>query len=171
MKQIILLLITALTLSSMSCNEDVEPGTAQIIDYEELKSYPFYQTYEIEYGNYLPNFDTVQLIMDIYDKDVHELYLYFQPSCSCTGTKVLFPQFQKVVDDAGIENYLWYAMKTDEDANPNDYMFTIKELPAFFVLKNGVAVYSIVDTLNARVASGSGENITLEALLYEALQK
>ena len=129
------------------------------------------QTYEIEYGNYLPNADTIQLIVDSYDADIHEVYMYFKPSCSCTGTKVRFPQFQKVVDESGIENYLWYAMKTDDDVNPNEHLFTLNDIPAFFVLKNGTAVYSIIDTLNQRVGSASTENYSLEALLYEALQK
>ncbi len=155
----------------VSCEESPVDPEAKIITIQEIAKLPGYAWFEPEVEKYEPNPDVISQIKQSFAKESHFFYLFIKPSCDCNGIPVEFPDLIKVFRESGIpeSSYNIYSMLSKTNKYPFSDKFTIKELPAFMVMKSGEAVFSIIDTMDAYI--GSNDSISIEAALLLGLEK
>ncbi|MCX6147565.1 MAG: hypothetical protein NTW25_10010 [Candidatus Kapabacteria bacterium] len=139
---------------------------------EGLKKEPGFAWFDNEVAAYAPDSAIVKQIKAGFNLSTDKFYLFVKPSCGCVGTTKRFPNFYRVMREAGIadSNLVIYAMSTAEDNTPfKSASWKLNELPAFFRVKAGMPVYSIMDTFNLRYASNLKPSI--ESVIKESLAK
>lgn len=172
MKYSIIIILTALFLFGASCNEDPVAADAKQMTLSEIQNVPGFEWYANEKNEYMINQKWLDDIIEEFDPQLHSFLIYAVPSCNCEGKPLLFPPFMKILEEAGItENYFEiYSMNSVDSKHPYSEKVRVNHLPAFYVMKDSVAVYSIIDTLIYQ-ENVEGKNPTLEYLLSVALKK
>lgn len=170
MKRIAILL--ALIIFATSCDDSTVQEDAVLMTVEELAVTPGYTWFNTEYELYQPDQTVIDQIKELYSIDDHDFLIFVQPSCSCPGTHRLFPKFVKSMNISGIDEseYKIYSMSSTSTHTPYDTMLTINRLPAFFVLKNGQPIYSIIDTIDYNYLHDILYPNKIEEYLLEALK-
>lgn len=149
MKKIYFLLSALiLVLSINACDDNPVQNEAKIMTIEELVKTPGFSWYYEEKQKYQPEDEVIEKIKQNYDDENHDFYLFVKASCTCPGNHNYFPKFMKTLETAGIDqsDYTVYAMSNEENEHPFVDQITIKDLPAFFVVKQGIPVYSVLDS-------------------------
>lgn len=150
-----------------SCEENAVTAEARLTTMEDLMVQPGFAWFVENKNKYTPN---PTIINQLKNRQIQEkIFLFVKPSCGCVGTKQRFPEFMKIIEEAGIpkEKYEIYFMGDESDKHPYQAQVTIKELPSFYV-KNGDNYISLVDTFNTRF--NANPNVTLEEVFLDALK-
>lgn len=158
----------------ISCEDSPNQYTAQKMQIDNLVKTPGYSWFDVEYNAYEPSQQIVDEIKNNFDQQKHKFLVFLKPACSCPGTHKLFPAFVKSmrmsdIPDASIE---YYSMRSNRDAYPYSELFTLNELPAFIVLKDGIPIYSVTDTILTRttIEYELDPNFPVEMFVEDALQ-
>ncbi|MCO5252087.1 MAG: hypothetical protein M9949_11815 [Candidatus Kapabacteria bacterium] len=172
MKRYILILLSVAFI--MSCEDSSTQHTAQLMQLDNLVRTPGYSWFDIEYNAYEPNQQMLDEIKNNFDPQIHKFLVFLKPACSCPGTHKLFPAFVKGADLSGIPdaNIEYYSMRSNRDAYHYSDLFTLNELPAFIILKNGQPIYSITDTMLTKtsIEYELNPNFPVELFIEDALK-
>lgn len=158
-----------------ACENAPVANDGKLVTIDGLKKEPGFAWFDNEVAAYSPDSNTVKLIKTGFNKSSDKFYLFVKPSCGCVGTTKRFPNFYRVIKEAGIadSNLIIYAMSEPKDNCPLlstlNYSIVLTELPSFYRVKNGVPNYSIMDTFNLRYASNMKP--TIESVIKESLAK
>ncbi len=158
-----------------SCENSTVVSDAKLVTIDGLKKEPGFSWFDGKVIIY--NFDTtiVQSIKTNFKPGSDKFFLFVKPSCGCIGTTERFPNFYRIMKEAGIadSNLVIYAMSGVKDNCPllstKNYSIILSELPSFYRVKNGVPIYSIMDTFNIKLSNGLKP--TMESVINEALAK
>lgn len=154
-----------------SCRENSTDVQADNLTFDEMKIKSGFTWITERMKAYEPVVSKIDSIKMYYKSDVHGFYVFGKPSCSCEGVHNEIAHFFKILQDASIpidECDIW-AMNSLNNRHPHEETITINNLPAFFLLDNGVPVYSIRDTIIKRKQYAEDKEIKLESILLEAL--
>lgn len=176
-KSWILLLLFCSLLILPSCVDDT-PLAAGEIDKQALLNNEItgYQWYSEIYNTYTVNDSLINELNKLYVPGKHSFILFGKPSCSCDAPQAnTFAELVKVFDAMGIDEvkYKLFSITSTKSEQPYDDILKIETIPAYFVLKDGVPIYSINDTLMYDMTHATGPNnrrLTEEYLL-DALKK
>lgn len=138
----------------------------------DLKKEPALGWFVDEVNNYKPDSVSVKSIENGYNASTDKFILFVKTTCSCVGTTKQFPAFIKSVQSAGINesNMEIYKMTSNSDKNPYSDKIKLNDLPRFFLVRNGVIKYSIIDTLEYKAARDPKNVPTIESLIVESLK-
>lgn len=165
----ILLYISIFSLILISCEESKLKEEAYIIERNELETSVGFDWFRQNYNEYTPKSDVITQISNSYADE--KFVVFVKPTCSCKGTQFDFPRLVRTFDDSNIpvENYeLWASAKEDYE-HPYMSQLEIKDLPACFLFRNGVPVYSVLDTFNFRQSNNA--DLKVEEIVLESLGK
>jgi len=175
MKKLILILIVVIFSAGLfySCNEAPANTDAVRMKLEDIEIDPGFTWFSLTYNDYIVEADVMTQIRNKYDPQAHKIIVFAKPSCSCEGDHKYFPRFMKILDSAGIDENHYEIYSTREITNKHPYMsvYKLNHLPEFVVMKNGLPVYSILDSLNYYAAQGINYPKYLEEFLFEAMKK
>ncbi|MFP4368234.1 MAG: hypothetical protein ACOC2K_02685 [Bacteroidota bacterium] len=156
---------------ALSCSESPISSNAEKMTLQEIKKISGFQWFNSEWSSYETNSEFVDSMRTVYDPLKHTFLLFVKPSCTCPGIHNYFPKFAKALDAAGVNesNYEIFMMNSINNNHPNEDIVDLNFLPAFYVLKYGNPVYSVMDTFDLRAT----DEMTpiLEELIFEGLQK
>ncbi|MFN9961002.1 MAG: hypothetical protein ACK55I_48600, partial [bacterium] len=81
-------------------------------------------------------------------------------------TQRMFPQIVKTLSAAGIpaERIEMWSMRTTTDSQPYSSLFTVGQLPAFFVVNNGVVTASLGDDFNSQYNEKNADSLIANAV-------
>jgi len=164
-----LLLVLALT----SC----ENGTTQSSDgvlttVADLKKEPAFGWFIDEVNSYAPDTNNVKEINSNFNPATDKFVLFVKTTCSCVGTTKQFPSFIKSLQSAGVpeSGMEIYKMTNTTDKNPYTDKLKLNDLPRFFLIRNGIVKYSIIDSLEYKSARNPSNVPTIESLIGESLK-
>ena len=145
----LLIAFFVLALVINSCDNNPVNATAEKIDIPTLSKTPGYTWYDDQFNIYQPNQDKIKEIVQKFNPAVDKFVLYVKPSCSCVGTQQQFPAFMKILISSNVPDscYSVYAMNNAANLHPYMNVYKVNEVPSFFLMKNGIPVYSVSDTL------------------------
>ncbi len=166
----LLLIIIALSLGFVSCDDSSTDAEAFLTDYDKMLSQPGFQWIPLRKDQYEPKPEFVDSVKKYFDANIFDFYMFAKPSCTCEGSHNQIAYLFDIFDEAEIsyDNCSVYAMNSINNTHPFEEILVINELPAFYVLRNGEVYYSIRDTLNKRL--DNSKEATLEKILFEALK-
>jgi len=169
------ILILAALLIFSSC-QDNTPAPAEQMTKEKLLTTPLpgYQWFSQSYKDYTPNDSIINLIKTTFDATKDTILLFSKPACSCGGDESeTFAQLVKVFDKANIPetNYKIYSMSSVSSYQPYKNYFTLNILPAYMVTYQGVADYSIYDTVYIEKTKLHSNVKSMEEYLLKAFEK
>lgn len=168
----IILLTVVFALFMVSCENDESTKEAELITYSELLNQAGFEWFPTRYQEYQVNDSLITLISENYNSEEHEFVMFVKPSCGCEGTQEIFPAIVKILDEAGIdsEKYTFYAMGDEDFNHPYIESIDINDLPTCVTLKNGIPVYSMLDSL-AFIEAREQDTVLLEHPILYSLQK
>ena len=145
MKTFALALATILALAGCTPTE-VPVTSAEMLTMDELTKSPGYTWFVAEMSTYTPDATVVsEISTTMTSVPGRKVCVFVKPTCSCRGTQRLFPQVMKTLVAANIDMSrveIW-SMRSATDTHPYQPTISITDLPAIFVLEDGV-VRSIV---------------------------
>lgn len=144
-----------------SCDDNPTQSEAKPATLLEISERPGFNWFYTEIEDYTPDQNIVAQIEANYDEESEEIYMYVNPSCTCPGNHTYFPKLVKVLQEAGISEskFKLYTMTSEKNKYPMSEVYTINDLPAFAVYRDGVPVYSINDTITADVLADKVQSI------------
>lgn len=162
---LLLTLIVPLFISSCANNEPTE-YEAKLTTISELNNSAGFAWLEPEISTYQVDATVINQIKTSWETNKREFTIFVNPSCSCEGTKKLFPHFIRVLREAGIpESHLKiYTMRSAEDKLPEDVKtqgFTVSFLPTIYIRNNGT---------NVKVITENPASSTIEGEVLQSLQ-
>jgi hypothetical protein len=168
----ILIFLLAFVLFAACEDNPVNQKAAVIIDRDNLME-PGYTWFYPNYNSYSLDKGLINQIEQAFDPDSQKIYIFVKPSCACTGTQFYFPSIIKALDSAKITeaNYEMWTMNNSDYSYPYSNLFAITNLPAFVVVKNNVAVYSIMDSVNNILKFHPDSSVKIEYFLLQGLLK
>jgi hypothetical protein len=152
-----------LALTFVACESTTPSGTAQLLTMEELTTTPGYAWFPAEMNSYSPSQEMVDAVNARYKAGEHKIYVFVKPSCSCKGTKKLFPQIVKTLEASNIdmsEVEIW-SMRYESDSHPYEGKMSIHDLPTIFVMHKNVVIHE--------VGTSSYNEVNADTLIAEAL--
>lgn len=110
----------------------------------QLAAQPGYSWLNQEVAKYTPDPANVQTIKDAYQNNPLTMYLFVNPSCSCTGTQKHFPRLVSTLRAAGIPDsaVIVYSMRNAATKHENSERFPVQALPTFYVARGSANVGS-----------------------------
>ena len=134
---------------------------AEQLTIEQLRKSPGYAWFDVEYNQYIPDTNVIKVIKDSLKNNQRDYLIFVNPTCACTGTQKVFPALIKVLNQCGIyePQFKVYSMLKAENKHPYMSMMKINVLPAAFMLRNGAAACSIVDTFNTLNSTANKQTI------------
>lgn len=154
-----------------------ENGTTQSSDavqttVTDLKKEPAFGWFIDEVNSYKPDSASVKSIETGYNASTDKFILFVKTTCSCVGTTKQFPSFIKSLQSAGVleSNMEIYKMTSNTDKNPYTDKVKLNDLPRFFLVRNGVIKYSIIDTLEYKTARNPTNAPSIESIIVESLK-
>jgi hypothetical protein len=158
----------------LSCSESVGPlPDAEYMTIEEILASPAsYFWFKAEFDSYFPDTTIVAQIQVIFDLNRHKVIYFAKPSCSCSRSQKAFPAMVRILKDANIPDTCSeiYSMIDTKAKHPFQDKITLHQLPSIYILKDGLPVYSLKDTLdNLRTIDPDSGKV--EVLLLDALRK
>jgi hypothetical protein len=156
-----------------ACSDNPTNVTAEKMSLPQLVITPGYTWFNYELDNYQPDSFIINEIKATYNSSEHSFIIFAKPSCSCPGKHKQSPEFVKTLKQANIpiEKCEFYSMTSINNFHPLQESIVIKELPTIVVLKNGVPVFSVSDTLNNINNANPNNAIKVEQSLLFGLQK
>jgi thioredoxin-related protein len=160
-----------LTLILISCSENSTNVSAEKMTVPELAITPGYTWFSYEYDNYKPDETVITDVKSKYSESEHTFLIFAKPSCSCPGKHKQTPEFFKSLAEANISESKCeiYSLSSINTNHPYKDIITINELPTIIVLKNGVPVFSITDTINNMNITNPSNALTVEKSLLLGL--
>jgi len=160
-----LLLVIPILFVSCASNEPTE-YVAKLTTVAELNNTAGFSWLEPEIATYTVDTNVINSIKTSWQTNQRQFTVFVNPSCSCEGTKKLFPHFIRVLRDAGIpeSSLRIYSMRSSTDKLPDDVKaegYAIADLPTIYIRNNGATV---------KVISKEISNTTVEALVLQSLQ-
>ncbi len=103
----------------------------------------------------------------------HSFILFGKPSCSCDKNSAeSYAKIVKILDSLGAEGrYKLFVANSYKADHPYKGQCNINSLPAYFILKNGVAVYSVYDSLKKYSTLPKESKKEFEEYILEGLKK
>ncbi len=159
-----LLIIIALFAACQTIENEAERITINDLNSNKVNGFEWFK---IEYDDYTIHQDFLQNIKNKYDPNIYKFIIFASPSCSCGKEYRKFPQFVKILDSSKVaeSNYEIYSVGDIDFSQPYEEVFTLKALPTFIIMKEGIPVYSVNDTILKYTS------MSLEKALEEGLQK
>lgn len=162
---LLLTLFVPLFISSCANNEPTE-YEAKLTTVAELNNSAGFAWLEPEITTYQVDAAVINQIKASWETNKRDFTIFVNPSCSCTGTKKLFPHFIRVLREAGIpETYLKiYTMRSAEDKLPETVKtqgFSVAFLPTIYIRNNGT---------NVKVITENPASSTIESEILQSLQ-
>ncbi|GAB1370487.1 hypothetical protein MASR1M45_05480 [Candidatus Kapaibacterium sp.] len=156
-----------------SCSDTGNNVTAEKMTIQQLAVTPGYTWFNFEFNQYTPDSFAITEIKKEYNADAHSFVIFAKPSCSCPGKHKQTPEFVKTLDLSQIpmDKCQIYSMASVSNNHPFKGAIEIKELPTIVVLKNGVPVFSVTDTLNSLNDNNPNNPMTIEQTLIMGLMK
>ncbi|MBL8004417.1 MAG: hypothetical protein JNL36_04895 [Candidatus Kapabacteria bacterium] len=160
-----LLLVIPILFTSCASNEPTE-YVAKLTTVSELNNTAGFSWLEPEIATYTVDTNVINSIKTSWQSNQRQFTVFVNPSCSCEGTKKLFPHFIRVLRDAGIPESAMkiYSMRSSSDKLPDDVKaqgFTIEFLPTIYIRNNGS---------NVKVITANPVNSTIESEILQSLQ-
>ncbi len=118
---------------------------AEQLTLTQIRSTPGFSWFDGTVASYTPDAATIAKIAAEYQAKKQKVYLYVNPSCSCTGTKMRFPQTVRILLDAGVkeQDIIVVSMHNESDKQPFPDRFAVRGLPSFFITKSDAPIYAI----------------------------
>jgi len=166
----ILLIILLFGFIFSSCQESELKDEAYTIERNQLENEPGFDWFRTNYEKYEVKQFSIDEIRSSFTSN-EKFVIFVKPTCSCKGTQIDFPSIIKSLELAGIpqENYEIWATAKEDYKHPYTSKLTLNDLPACYLLVDGVPVYSILDTFNLRPNIDSTYQV--EDIIAEALRK
>lgn len=164
----LLLSCVAIFVVLIGCTTTTEPvNEAQQLTYTELTKTPGFTWFVAEFDGYTPgsnNVDRVRTAMTA--APAKRVCIFVRPTCSCRGTQRMFPQIMKTLVSAGVttDRIEVWSMKNTTDAQPYASMFTVSQLPAFFVIENGIVRASFGDDFSTSYNENNADSLIANAV-------
>jgi len=160
-----LLLVIPILLGSCASNEPTE-YVAKLTTVAELNNTAGFSWLEPEIVTYTVDTAVINQIKTSWQTNKRQFTVFVNPSCSCEGTKKLFPHFIRVLREAGIpDSYMnIYSMRSSSDKLPDDIKaqgYTIEFLPTIYIRNNSSTV---------KVITANPVNNTIEGEILQSLQ-
>lgn len=154
-----------------SCDTTNSEREATLLTIQQLKFTPGYEWYDMEYQAYTPDPLTISQIKNILQTKDFNYLIYVNPSCACTGTQKQFPGIMKVLLESGVpeSKFEIYSMLKTTNNHPHMNKIKVNDLPAFFVVRDSLALSSVLDTLSARKAINPNYDPKIEDLFLEII--
>lgn len=171
MKKLLLLIVLAASFGSFSCQEDNEPASSERLTIEEMSSMPGYIWVKDRMATYQPDSVTIEKLRSL-PKDGYKVYAFVAGDCDCGSNRKYFSELAKVISliDLPDTSAEYYAMPNKRSKHPYTSILNISSLPAFYVVKNGTPVYSVMDTINLVLDKKLSYPSKIEECLYEAMK-
>ena len=145
----ILLACIAIASIAIGCTTTTDPSTeAQKLTMIDLTQTPGFTWFVAETDRYVPDTTHVNRVkVSRAASPDKKVYIFVRPACSCRGTQRMFPQVMKTLMAAGVSSdriEIW-SMKNTTDSQPYASLFTVSQLPSFFVVQNSTVTASMAD--------------------------
>jgi len=165
----LLLLFSIISLLLISCEESKLKEEAYIIERNELETSVGFDWFRQNYNDYQPIQTVTEMISASYSGN-EKFVIFVKPTCSCKGTQLDFPSLVKTFDQSNlaVEKYEIWACAKEDYEHPYMSQLEIMDLPACYLFRDGVPVYSVLDTFNLR---SNNNNLKIEEVVLEALEK
>ena len=167
-----ILLIFGIFSACTDNGQDAESKPAQVMTVTQIKATVGYAWFEPEFNLYHPVSNILGQINAEFQKNPCQFYIFVNPSCACTGTQKNFPHVVKILDSANIKetSYTIYSMLSYKSPHPYNTIFTLTQLPSFYIIRNQKPVYSVLDSLNYYRALNSNIDYTIEEFVLKGLK-
>lgn len=156
MKKLLFVLVCSLIFTA--CTDNTPPDVTLVTKTEMLSSKKIgYQWFNDAYTDYKPDTINSKNIKDKFNPLTHRFILFGKPGCSCGDLDAeSFAQIVKTLDICGVpeDNIELFNIMDVKSKHPYSNILTIKKIPAYFVLKDNIPVYSIYDSLLKDMAKG-----------------
>jgi len=138
MRTTILSLISIFVLAACSSQEPTD--AAQQLTFDELTKTPGYAWFPAEMSSYTPDPAMVDSVSHHYKESEQKICIFVKPTCSCTGTKRLFPRTVKTLQAAGVDinKVEFWSMRSHTDRQPYQDNVTLQGLPTIVIMRNGL---------------------------------
>ncbi len=169
MKKLFILPLVLLFL--IACSSENEYKTEKLT-LSQLKSLPYYQSFNVFWDKYLPLEDIVDSIKTNFETSKYKLVLFISPSCySCGQADSISPYILKAINQTEISEsaYEIYSMPNYKSSHPYDEIIHLSNLPTFWLLKNNLPVNCVSDSFNIHKEIFPESQKRIENFLYEAL--
>lgn len=173
MNKLTLIFSLLIALAITSCeNGTTQSSEAVKTTVTDLKKEPAFGWFIDEVNNYQPDSLSIKSIETGYNENTDKFILFVKTTCSCVGTTKQFPSFIKSLQSAGVKesNMEIYKMTSSTDKNPYTDKVKLKDLPRFFLVRNGIIKYSIIDTLEYKSALNPKNAPSIESIIVESLK-
>lgn len=164
------ILLAALALVAVlgSCTTTTEPSTeAQRLSMVDLTQTPGFTWFVAEMDGYMPDTAQVSRVRAaMIAAPEKKVYIFVRPTCSCRGTQRMFPQVMKTLVASGVDMgrvEVW-SMKNTTDAHPYSSLFTITQLPAFYVVANNAVTASMNDDFATNYNEKNADSLIANAV-------
>lgn len=146
MRKTFLLLVSTLVFAA--CSSQAPTDEAQLLTFDELTKTPGYAWFPAEMASYNPDPSMVDSVTMHFRPSEQKVCIFVKPTCSCSGTKRLFPRTVKTLQEAGIDmsKVEFWSMRSATDKHPYQDEVTLHGLPTIVVLRNGVPAGRIEET-------------------------
>ncbi len=181
MKAILSFAVAAmLILSAAGCNTTTDPNSDGVqMTVTQLFDTPGYSWMRSEVASYSPNPAVVSEIAAEFQAKKQKVYLYVNPSCTCTGTKKRFPQTIRTLQEAGLteNDIVIVSMRSSKDKQPFSDRFTVRGLPSFFITRAETPVFAIQTVNEVLIANPlaspdkPAESAIMEDVLLEGFKQ
>jgi hypothetical protein len=164
----ILLACIAIASIALGCVTTTEPSTeAQKLTMIDLTQTPGFTWFVAEIDRYAPDTTHVNRVKaSMAASPEKKVYIFVRPSCSCRGTQRMFPQVMKTLMNAGVESSrieVW-SMKNTTDSQPYASLFSVSQLPAFFVVENNTVKSSMGDDFATNYNEENADSLIANAV-------
>ena len=163
-----LLACLAMAIVVTGCVTSTDPATeAQLLTTEDLTQTPGFAWFPIESAQYTPDPVQVERVRSAMAATPgKKIYMFIRPTCSCRGTQRMFPQIVKTLTVAGVpaERIEMWSMRATTDSQPYSSLFTIGQLPSFYVVTNGVVTASLGDDFKTSYNEKNADSLIANAV-------
>ncbi len=164
-------IIPLVLLLLIACNSESEYKTEKLT-ISQLKSMPYYQTFNVFWDKYAPLEEMVDSIKTHFDTSKYKLVFFLSPTCySCGNADSLSPYLIKSIYQAEISEsaYEIYSMPNYKSSHPYDEIIHLTNLPTFWLFKNNLPVNCVSDSFKIHKETYPESTKRIETFLYEAL--
>lgn len=174
-KNISALIILSAFLYLISCDSPTDSSIFKTneVGFNEINQTPGFVWFIPRYNIYQSDTVIINKIKALI-KPEHNFYFFAQPTCECENHQDIFPYSVKVLHSIGLndEKCKFVVLKDINADHPYSNIVKLKDLPEIFLVKNGISVYSIGDTIKIRKNDTSLEKskALVEQVILEAIQ-
>ncbi|MCX6155518.1 MAG: hypothetical protein NT007_15305 [Candidatus Kapabacteria bacterium] len=154
-------------------NESALPNTAAKLSMNGLKQTSGWMWLGEIYNSYKTDSALILKIKAAFKPGVHRIYCFTNLTCSCAPNIKVFGNCLRTMTDAGISetNFEIYSMPDTSYSYPYSTKFKINFIPAVFIMKDSIVVYSVIDSFMKVQDINLDSNLAIEPFLYQGLLK